>query len=138
MIDRLIDLGYVQQTLAELVSIPSVNPPGPRRRGGWHLALRMEELGARRFWIKSRRAGLTPWAFWGVRDPPWSERPSRRCSADEGLWDAPLSPGDQRRTHVRPGTSDMRLHRRYVRGYEASKGHGHFPSRQGGGLFRLR
>ncbi len=39
MIDRLIDLGYVQQTLAELVSIPSVNPPRAaakkRRLGIW-------------------------------------------------------------------------------------------------------
>ena len=33
-INELIDLDYVQKTLLELVSIPSVNPPGPGRREG--------------------------------------------------------------------------------------------------------
>ena len=83
MIDRLIDLGYVQQTLAELVSIPSVNPPQGRgeEEAARHLALRMEELGAdvsvdQVTPGRANAVGILGWP----RTHPGLERPSRRCS----------------------------------------------------------
>ena len=93
MIDRLIDLGYVQQTLAELVSIPSVNPPQGRgeEEAARHLALRMEELGA-----DVSVDQVTPGRANAVGILGGGQGPTLVLNghldvvpADEGLWDAP-------------------------------------------------
>ena len=112
-INELIDLDYVQKTLLELVSIPSVNPPQDQgeEKAARYLARKLEELGAEAHvdQVSPGRANAVG-ILGGTQGPTLVFNGHLDAvPADEGLWDTPpFQPEIKDGRIYGRGTTDMK------------------------------